>query len=296
LPLDSLPVSSSELVSQLRTLLYDHALEPDSHKSQNFCIDPVLLSYLIEFSNLDKKNDTVLEIGAGLGFLTQFLAVHSKQVISIELDSNLALLAERRMVDYNNVEIINADFLEMNLNNLEFDKIIANPPYKISSKLLFKILEQKAVKSTFTFQKEFVDHLKARPGNRNYSRLSVMVAFHAKVVEGRIFTPKSFYPPPRVDSQVIKLVPLPATIGSPLALKNHAEFKNFLRAVFSRKHKKISTNLINYLKSKGKSKQDARKILMEVLDIPDLSKRAAHLSPDRLYRLFEQLGPLLGLL
>lgn len=247
----------------------------------------------MEIAGLDKNKDTVLEIGAGFGFLTQFLAIHSKRVISMELDADLALLAERRMIDHDNVEIYNVDFLKTDLSVFEFDKIVANPPYKISSEILFKILEEKPVESTLTFQKEFVQHVEARPGDRDYSRLSVMVAFHAEVEKGRVFSPHSFYPAPKVDSQVIKLVPHQGNLFA--SLEQRDAFRIFLKAVFNRKHRKISVNLVSYLKSQGISKQEARMILNEFLGIPRMSNRAANLSPDQLYGLFQQVHPILEL-
>ncbi|MHA1167471.1 MAG: ribosomal RNA small subunit methyltransferase A, partial [Candidatus Hodarchaeales archaeon] len=145
--------SSSDLKMKLVRTLKKYVLTPASEKSQNFCVDSSLLSYLVSFSNLKREKDIVLEIGGGLGFLTRLLAEHCLKVISIELDPNLALLLERNMKNRSNVEIINADILKVDLSRLDFNCIVSNPPYKISSPLIFKILSEKPVNTIMTFQK-----------------------------------------------------------------------------------------------------------------------------------------------
>lgn len=167
---------------------------------QHFIIDESIFERECRYASLDKK-DIVLEIGAGDGRLTKVISKYAGKVIAIEKDKALADLAE-----YNtgkNVEIIHGDALKIEFP--KFNKIVSNIPYSISSKILEKIFKYTWDVAVFTFQKEFALRFFAKPGERNYSRLTVMVNYYSTPELLEIVPKGKFYPRPKVDSAIVRL-------------------------------------------------------------------------------------------
>ncbi|HIQ49751.1 MAG TPA: ribosomal RNA small subunit methyltransferase A [Nanoarchaeota archaeon] len=167
---------------------------------QHFIIDESIFERECKYALLNKK-DVVLEIGAGDGRLTKVISKYAGKVIAIEKDKDLVELA--RYNTGKNVKVIHADALEIKFP--EFSKIVSNIPYSISSKILEKIFKYKWEVAVLTFQKEFALRFFAKPGERNYSRLTVMVNYYS-IPELLEIIPKSkFYPKPQVDSVIVRL-------------------------------------------------------------------------------------------
>ncbi|WP_440948815.1 16S rRNA (adenine(1518)-N(6)/adenine(1519)-N(6))-dimethyltransferase RsmA [Methanosarcina sp. T3] len=217
--------------------------------------------------------DTVLEIGAGIGNLTERLARRAKKVIAVELDPALVSVLHDRFGKVENVEIIAGDALKVKFP--EFDKVVSNLPYSISSEITFKLLHHKFKLGILMYQYEFAARMVSPPGRKDYSRLTVDTYYFAdasilmKVPKG------AFQPAPEVDSAVVKLVPRPA----PFEVRDEAFFLEFVAAVFSQRRKKLRNSILN-----TNSMLKIPDIKEVVNQLPDdfMNKRAENLTPEEL--------------
>jgi len=205
---------------------------------QHFLIDAAYLDRIVEAAELTPE-ETVLEIGAGIGNLTERLARKAKKVIAIELDPALVAVLRDRFDDVENIEIIPGDALKLDFP--EFDKVVSNLPYSISSEITFKLLRYEFKTGILMYQYEFAKRMVSPPNCKDYSRLTVDTYYFAdasilmKVPKG------AFQPAPEVDSAVIKLVPRPA----PFEVRDEPFFLEFVAAVFSQRRKKLRNAILN---------------------------------------------------
>jgi len=167
---------------------------------QNFLVNDKIAERQIEYASLSSK-DTVLEIGAGYGVLTKRIARKAGRVIAVEVDRSLAGSLE----GIPNTEIICNDILDVDFGALEFNKVISNLPYQISSPVTFKLLKSNFELGILMYQKEFADRLVAKPGDGGYSRLSVMASYTADWDVLEIIPPSAFRPRPRVNSAIVRV-------------------------------------------------------------------------------------------
>jgi len=175
---------------------------PKKRLGQNFLTDESILDREVELAGI-KKGDTVLEIGPGFGFLTEKLARASGRVVAIEKDSRAfsECLEELKPLG---VEAIFGDALKTDIP--DFDVCVSNPPYNISSSLLFRLLERDSYRTIIlSFQEEFARRLIAKPGERNFGRLGASVGFVAEIEFFNRIPRHSFYPAPKVDSRIIRI-------------------------------------------------------------------------------------------
>ncbi len=201
--------------------------------SQNFLIDERVAERQIKYAELN-ANDIVLEIGAGNGILTRKIAKIAR-VIAIEIDKRLA----EKLEGIKNVEVMNEDAMKVDFSSIPFNKVISNIPYHISSPLTFKLLENKFKFGILMYQKEFAERMTASPGSKKYSRLSVMTYYRAdcEILE---YVPRTaFFPIPKVDSCILKIVPL----GRRFEV-NEELFEKVVSALFSHRRKKIKNALV----------------------------------------------------
>lgn len=178
---------------------------------QNFLTDKNIIDKIIDGTQIDKE-DTVIEIGPGIGVITAEAAEKAKKVVAVEIDKTLIPILEDTLSDYDNVKIINEDILKLDINKLIEDehtgrvKIIGNLPYYITTPIIMKLLneEVRAESITVMMQKEVADRIKATPGNKTYGAISVAVQYYC-TVEKIADVPKTvFVPQPNVDSVVLK--------------------------------------------------------------------------------------------
>lgn len=233
---------------------------------QHFLIDKLALGRIIEYGKLG-VSDTVLEIGAGYGNLTEKLVKKAGRVIAIEADPELAA----SLYGLKNVEVIVGDALKIDFP--QFNKVISNLPYSISSPVTFKLLRSRFEFGILMYQYEFAKRMVASPGGKDYGRLSIMVQHYADVEILEVLPPASFRPAPEVKSAIVKLVPRPA----PYTVKNEGFFMKFITAAFSQRRKKLRNAILNNANLLGISDSAIRKLPDELL-----AKRAETLSPQEL--------------
>lgn len=217
---------------------------------QHFLKNASLLQKLIELSGVSDR-DIVVEIGAGMGDLTAQLVKKAKFVYSFELDNNLFRKLEEKFSITKNLKIIRTDFLKYNLEEIfkEYEeklRIVANIPYKITTPLLLKFINEiEYIKDcSILLQKEVAERITATPGNKNYGSLTVLLQAYFNIKILKVITRGSFTPPPKVDSAFVKLVPL---IPPKVEKSKLQEFSRFLRLCFSRRRKTIH-NILKTLK------------------------------------------------
>jgi len=236
--------------SNARILLRDLDLHPHKGLGQNFLIDRHVLSKLISAAEVS-SDDIVLEIGAGLGILTQALAEHARQVVAVEIDPRLTSFLQAELAQCSNVEIVQGDILRLELAKLvparpghSPFKVVANIPYYITSAVLRYLLEAEPRPSLIVLmvQHQVAHRLTAQPGDM--SLLSVSVQFYGRPRLVSRVSAEAFYPRPKVDSQIIRLephqqLPLPKDAVGP--------FFQLVRAGFAQKRKQLHNTLVRGL-------------------------------------------------
>lgn len=222
-------------------------LTPKKVLGQHFMVDDKLLTKMVDYAELS-KNDVVLEIGSGLGFLTALIAKRAKLVYAVELDHRMAEYLRAKFPESCEVKIIEGDFLELELNG--FNKVVSNPPYAISTPMLLKLVEYSPELMVLTLQEEFSRKLYAKPGSLSYGRLSVLVELNFEFELLERIPRSAFYPKSRVRSVMIRLRRKPnALTGEKIravkAVVDRAfSFRNRLLRVFLKKaYPNLSINL-----------------------------------------------------
>jgi 16S rRNA (adenine1518-N6/adenine1519-N6)-dimethyltransferase len=202
---------------------------------QHFLIDERLLNRIIQYAELT-ASDTVLEIGGGIGNLTQKISAAAGRVITIELDRNLVEQLKKLSND-TNITVIHGDALKVTLPY--FNKVVSNLPYQISSRITFRLLQYTFDFSILMYQLEFAKRMLAMPGTSDYSRLSVTSQYHAHIELLEIVPPSAFKPQPKVRSAILKLTPH----KPPYKVNDPDFFEKFLGAVFGQRRKKLKNSL-----------------------------------------------------
>lgn len=180
---------------------------------QNFLIDSNILDNIITAAKITQE-DFVLEIGPGIGSLTQYLAENASKVVAVEIDTNLIPILKETVGSYDNLEIINEDILKLDINDLVAKKnngkpikVVANLPYYITTPIIMNLLEKKVNVESITVmvQREVADRMQASTGTKDYGALSIAVQFYSDAKTDFIVPPNCFMPRPNVDSAVITL-------------------------------------------------------------------------------------------
>lgn len=253
------------LYNKTKFILKKYNISANKSLGQNFLINDSVVNKIVESAEIT-KNDLVIEIGPGLGNLTEFLLEKAGKVIAIELDQRMLEILNDRFSLYDNFEIINEDVLKVNLNELisknknseiKNAKIVANLPYYITTPIIMKLLEEKLDIETITVmvQKEVADRLIAIPGEKLSGAITYSVYYYATSENVTIVENNSFIPEPEVDSEVIKLS---IRKNPPVELLDENQFFKTVKASFMQRRK----TLINALVNDGilKNKQDAKKL------------------------------------
>jgi len=217
---------------------------------QNFLIDSHVLEKIMDAAEIG-KDDCVVEIGPGIGTMTQYLAERAGEVVAVEIDKNLIPILTETLADYKNVSIINEDILKVDLNRIVEEKnggkpvkIVANLPYYITTPIIMGLFENHVpVKSiTVMVQKEVADRMQVGPGTKDYGALSLAVQYYAKPEIVAIVPPNCFIPRPNVASAVIRLT---CHEKKPVEVKDEKGMFALIRASFNQRRKTLANSLSN---------------------------------------------------
>lgn len=239
---------------------------------QNFLIDAHILDKIVSGAGVAKE-DTVLEIGPGIGTMTQYLAERARQVIAVEIDKALIPILNDTLSSYDNVTIINDDILRVDINKLveEYNngrpiKVVANLPYYITTPIVMGLFEAHVPLESITImvQKEVADRMQVGPGTKDYGALSLAVQYYAKPEIIAYVSPECFIPKPNVGSAVIRLQRYE---NSPVDVVNEEFMFRVIRASFNQRRKTLS----NAISNAGDIKAD-RTMVQEVLKDMDLDE------------------------
>lgn len=207
---------------------------------QHFLRNPEILQRIVNAAEISSK-DRVVEIGAGMGDLTELLIQHAKEVIAIEIDPALFKILKERFPSKENLKIINQDALKFPYESLGEFKVVANIPYYITKPIIFRLIEAKnLISMTLTVQKEVALRLVAKPCSKAYSALSIIVQYYM-IPEIKFYIPPKFFsPPPEVESAVIKMDRRPET---QVKVDDEKLFFRVVKSAFGQRRKMISNSL-----------------------------------------------------
>jgi 16S rRNA (adenine1518-N6/adenine1519-N6)-dimethyltransferase len=258
-------------LEETKQLLRTHKISPNKLMGQNFMVEPLLYPKLCTYAALAKE-DVVLDAGAGFGWLTCFLADRCRSVVAVEKDPQVAAVLRQQVKGLSNVTVIEGDVLKTPLP--EFNKVIAAPPYYLSSQLVTWLLELGVDCAVLILQKEFANRLAASVGSEDYGWLTVVTCQMAEV-ELLDAVPKAmFYPPPEVDSIVVSLKPWST---KPFEIKQPALFIRMTKWLFTERNKKLAKALSPFIRDNFKlCKDDAEKLAHS---FPQHERRVRELSP-----------------
>ena len=198
------------ILEETKNIMKKYGIRANKSLGQNFLINPEVVENIVKSSNIN-KNDMVIEIGPGLGTLTKYLLEKAGKVICIELDPKMIKILQDRFSKYSNFEIINADVLKVDLNQIIKDnknvKIVANLPYYITTPIIMKLLEEKLNIESITvmIQKEVADRLIEIPGGKNTGAITYTVYYYCESEKIMEAPNSSFIPEPEVTSEVIEM-------------------------------------------------------------------------------------------
>lgn len=217
---------------------------------QNFLVDTHVLDKIVDAAGIT-KDDMVLEIGPGIGTMTQYLAEAARHVVAVEIDKNLIPILEETLADYQNITVINADILKLDIRELADKyndsrpiKVVANLPYYITTPIIMGLFESNVPLDNITVmvQKEVADRMQVGPGTKDYGALSLAVQFYAEPYIVANVPPNCFIPRPKVGSAVIRLT---RHRQPPVTVKNSALMFRLIRASFNQRRKTLQNGLNN---------------------------------------------------
>lgn len=235
---------------------------------QNFLIHPPTLEGIIEAAGVTKE-DFVLEIGPGIGTMTQYLCEAAGSVVAVEVDKNLIPILEDTLQEYDNVEVINEDILKVDIAKLALErnggkpiKVVANLPYYITTPIIMGLFESHVPLESITImvQKEVADRMKEGPGSKEYGALSLAVQYYAKPQIMLEVPPSCFMPQPNVGSAVIRLT---CHEKPPVNVQDEKLLFQIIRASFNQRRKTLANGLTNF-GSFGLSKEELQQCIEEL--------------------------------
>lgn len=217
---------------------------------QNFLIDDHVITKIINAAEIT-KDDLVLEIGPGIGTMTQYLAESARKVIAVEIDKNLIPILGETLAEYDNVTVINEDILKLDINRLVEEenagkpiKVVANLPYYITTPIIMGLFESHVPLQSITVmvQKEVADRMQVGPGSKDYGALSLAVQYYAKPYIAANVPPNCFIPRPGVGSAVIRLTRYEEP---PVTVKDESLMFELIRASFNQRRKTLQNGIAN---------------------------------------------------
>ena len=258
------------LEEKTRAIMKKYGISANKSLGQNFLINENVVNSIVDASKIDRE-DLVIEIGPGLGTLTEKLLENAGKVIAIELDSRMLKILNDRFSIYNNFEVINEDVLKVNLkelikiekknNNLKNAKIVANLPYYITTPIIMKLLEEELEIESITvmIQKEVADRLIAIPGQKDTGAITYSVYYYADSEKVMLVDNNSFIPEPEVQSEVIRLKVRNTPV---IELSDKELFFKIIKISFMQRRKTLINALVNggIIKDKKTAKEAFEKL------------------------------------
>ncbi|MDF2037327.1 16S rRNA (adenine(1518)-N(6)/adenine(1519)-N(6))-dimethyltransferase RsmA [Cytobacillus oceanisediminis] len=281
--------------ARTRAILDKYGFSFKKSLGQNFLIDTNILRRIVEHADLTEESGAI-EIGPGIGALTEQLARRSKKVLAFEIDQRLLPILEETLSPYPHVSIINEDVLKADVKTAieqEFEgvddiMVVANLPYYVTTPIIMKLLEDKLPIRGIVcmLQKEVADRISARPGTKEYGSLSIAVQYYTEAETAMIVPKTVFVPQPNVDSAVIKLTKRKEPA---VAVKSESFFFQVTKASFAQRRKTLLNNLTSQLPG-GKQKKEQILSALEQANV-EPGRRGETLSIEEFARLSDALLP-----
>ena len=259
--------------SNTMSVLQKYNLTAQKRYGQNFLVDSNVLNKIVESAGITKE-DTVLEIGPGIGSLTQYLCESAKNVICVEIDTKMIPVLEDTLSEYENVRVINEDILKVDIDALIKEsgadkiKVVANLPYYITTPIIMGLLEKEANIDSITvmIQKEVALRMQEGPGRKDYGALSLAVAFYSDANIKMTVSPNCFIPRPNVDSAVIRL----DVLDEPkVSVKDKDRMFRIIKGAFEQRRKTL-TNALSHSSAFKTDKNNIEKALLEMGKSPSI--------------------------
>lgn len=293
-------MTERQTVSYLQQRFKEAGIQPQIRFGQNFLIDLNLVELIASTADLGPR-DVVLEVGTGLGSLTQMMALKAGHVVTVEIDNHLAPLAQQLFEHLGNVTLLHQDALK-NKNRLHPTvietikdrvaeipggrlKLVANLPYSVATPILSNLLdiEPWPVRMVATIQRELAERITAEPSTKDYSALSIWVQSQAKAEIVRIMSPSVFWPKPKVESAILDIRPQKVLRDR---IPDREHFHQLIRAIFLHRRKFLRSALASAVKDRL-SKVDVDEIMLE-LELA-ANARAEQLSIEQMIELAESV-------
>jgi 16S rRNA (adenine1518-N6/adenine1519-N6)-dimethyltransferase len=236
--------------SGTRAIIEKYDLSIQKKFGQNFLIDDSVLNGTVEAAGIT-RDDTVLEIGPGIGTMTQYIAESAGKVIAVEIDKMLIPILADTLSAYDNIKVINQDILKVDIEKIVSEensgkpiKVVANLPYYITTPILMKLLDSELPIESITVmvQKEVADRMAEKPGSKDYGALSLAIQYYTEPTMVQVVPPSCFIPQPGVDSAVIHLK---CHKQPPVETANSKFMFAIIRAAFAQRRKTLSNGVAN---------------------------------------------------
>ena len=288
---------NKDIATPIRTqeILKKYGFSFKKSLGQNFLIDPNILRNIVSHANLT-ENSGAIEVGPGIGALTEHLARAAKKVVSFEIDQRLLPVLEDTLSPYDNVKIVHSDILKADvpaviaeeMPGIEDIMVVANLPYYVTTPILMKLLNDRLPIRGFVvmMQKEVADRITAKPGTKAYGSLSIAIQYYCTAEVAMVVPKTVFMPQPNVDSAVIRLI---RHEKPPVEVIDEDFLFEVSRASFAQRRKTILNNLQNGLPN-GKQKKDEIIRALEQVGV-DPTRRGETLSIEEFGRLADALHP-----
>jgi 16S rRNA (adenine1518-N6/adenine1519-N6)-dimethyltransferase len=260
------------MLETAKSILRTYKIRPNLLMGQNFMIEPSTFEIISNHASLG-RDDVVLDIGAGLGLLTRFLAKRCKEVLAVEIDNQLVRVLVEHLKDLSNVTVIAGNILRTQIP--QFNKAVSIPPFHISSALIPWLLEKQFVSSVLIFQEEFAKRLVAPVGSEDYGWLTVFTYYRAECELLDRLPNRVFYPRPNVDSIIVRLRPKKPT---PFTVRDDRLFVRFLQAVFTHRNRKVGKAVQPFIKGTLAETDERTRIISRTM--PFCDERVRQLAPE----------------
>ena len=271
------------IVDETKKILNEYSARAKKSFGQNFLVNKSIIEGIIKEAKIS-KDDYVIEIGPGLGSLTEYLCINACKVLCYEIDEDMVDILNNTLKAYDNKKIILGDFLKQNVKkdieeyfeeNVKV-KVVANLPYYITTPIMFRLLEiDNVCEEIFMVQKEMADRFTGEVSTKDYNALSVFVKYYTDTKKAIFVSRGNFYPSPNVDSVVIHSI----INKKQFDIKNEQAFLNFVKYSFNQRRKTFVNNISNQYKISKSNLEDILKnnnynpsLRSETLDLNDFVK------------------------